>query len=698
MKIILKAITSLRGARRSGRPIPANTVPAAVLWYRAVSGRYCRIARFLVISTLAVLLSSCSHDMGAQSYPKAVKGVLDLAKWDFGVRGNVPLDGEWEFYPGWFISPGTGNREAVGIQPGYINVPSSWTRHPVGGGTMGSHGYATYRLTLRFSGMQSDLALYFHEIRTSYRAFLNGKLVAGNGTVGSSTEESVPQYLPMVREIRDMSEILELVVHVSNYHTVQGGMLQSVIIGESTSVQRTRGNNISFQVFLLGSLLIMGLFLLGMFFIQKVDKSPLYLGLFCLLIAMRPLVTGEYFLIYWFPRFSWSLMLKLEYLTLYAGLPLVMTFMLTIFPLDISKRLTRIVQAVGAAGSLLVLFTPVWIYNHSILFYEIFTLAIGTYILAIVIIASARKREGAAIFLFGTFILMITVTNEILYDMRIIDTGPFFPFGVFIFVLSQSFLLSLRFAKAYERERVLALIEQELQLAEKMQRSTLPTETPRVPGIECSTLYIPSAYVGGDFYDFHVVDEKRIGILITDISGHGVPSAMITSMIKVIFYMLRDLAGKPESLLVEMNRILAGIIENNFVTAGYLFIDLEEGKARYARGGHEPLLVQHGGNSWITEYLPAGRMLGTRSDIHCSAVEFAAGPGDRLVLYTDGVTELFNARREMFGRAAFGTALMNKRGMDQQSFIASMETELRTWAASRESFNDDVTIVVVDIL
>jgi len=147
----------------------------------------------------------------------------------------------------------------------------------------------------------------------------------------------------------------------------------------------------------------------------------------------------------------------------------------------------------------------------------------------------------------------------------------------------------LREARAQLAAQLDAL-NQELEMARQIQLSILPHSVPQLPGLEIAARYSPMTSVAGDFYDFIQLDNKHIGILIADVSGHGLPSALIASMIQVALAGQAPHAAEPAKVLAGLNRALVGKFSMNFVTAAYVYVDLEKGLLRYAGAGHPSVL------------------------------------------------------------------------------------------------------------
>jgi len=181
------------------------------------------------------------------------------------------------------------------------------------------------------------------------------------------------------------------------------------------------------------------------------------------------------------------------------------------------------------------------------------------------------------------------------------------PTGFLFLMVTIVFSTIHRGARAQHR---LVGVDSELAAARTIQQSTLPEASPKLPGFEIATIYTPASDVAGDFYDFLPVDEHRLGILIADVSGHGVPAALIASMVKVAIAAQLGHASDPAKVLTGMNEILCGKMQGQFVTAAYLFLDLETSQMRYAAAGHPPLLWWRDQSNQVESVEQNGLMLG----------------------------------------------------------------------------------------
>jgi len=246
--------------------------------------------------------------------------------------------------------------------------------------------------------------------------------------------------------------------------------------------------------------------------------------------------------------------------------------------------------------------------------------------------------------------------------------------------------------------RQLETLNSELEMARQVQSSILPREIPELSGVEIVARYLPMRSVAGDFYDFLVMDEKHLGILIADVSGHGLPSALIASMLQSALAWQSPHAFDPGQVLSGLNRSINGKFEQHFVTAAYLFVDLENGTLKYAAAAHPPLLLWQAKLGRATEIVENGLMLGPFADPSYSSVSFPIEQGDRVVLCTDGLHEAQNSSGKEFGVERVRQILESKHDLRPGRFVDALLYGLSGWSenAIGSSQSDDITLLVID--
>jgi phosphoserine phosphatase RsbU/P len=273
-------------------------------------------------------------------------------------------------------------------------------------------------------------------------------------------------------------------------------------------------------------------------------------------------------------------------------------------------------------------------------------------------------------------------------------TGMYFSFrrveavGFAIFLGCLGYVAARR---TLERDRQLNEIQQELEVARGIQLSILPAEFPRSPHFHVAVRYVPMTAIAGDFYDYVVAENGQAGLLIADVSGHGVPAALIASMVKLAAASQRATASDPAQFLLGMNAALYGNTQNQFVTAAYVYLDAQSRELRYSAAGHPPMLLLR--NGMVTEVQENGLMLAAFAFATYSSATHRLQEGDRLLLYTDGIIEACNTGGEFFGREHLGEVLRKTSGSSPAEAADLILSSVQKWSAIQD---DDLTLIVCD--
>jgi serine phosphatase RsbU (regulator of sigma subunit)/predicted ester cyclase len=242
-----------------------------------------------------------------------------------------------------------------------------------------------------------------------------------------------------------------------------------------------------------------------------------------------------------------------------------------------------------------------------------------------------------------------------------------------------------------ERER----IEQELQVARRIQHASLPKEVPQLEGWQIYPLYQPAREVGGDFYDFHLLSEGRLGVVVGDATGKGVPAALVMSttcgMLQAVSEALDSIA--PGEVLERVNETLfARIPSNMFVTCFYGVLDPESGTFTYANAGHDlPYLRRRRGE--CEEVRARGMPLGLMPGMSYEEKEMVLGAGEATLLYSDGLVEAHDPKGEMFGFPRL-RALLAEHG-EERSLGNFLLEELYSFVGEGWEQEDDITLLIL---
>jgi sigma-B regulation protein RsbU (phosphoserine phosphatase) len=306
-----------------------------------------------------------------------------------------------------------------------------------------------------------------------------------------------------------------------------------------------------------------------------------------------------------------------------------------------------------------------------------------------------RLSHESRVFIAGSLVWMLFVVHANFLGLKIL-TGQNVEFlGFLVFVGCLGYVSAYR---TFANEEQLLAINKELEIARRIQSSTLPQSVPTLRGLEIAARYVPMSAVAGDFYDFLGVDEKRIGILVADVTGHGVPAALIATMLKVAFAGQAAHADDPARVLTGLNRSLCGKFEEHFVTAAYLFVDLEKSRLRYSAAAHPPLMLASRATGKVVEIEENGLMLGMFPEAAYSTVEIRLSCGDRCLLYTDGLFEAKNAAQEEFGKSRCKEFMETQRDIPAARFVKTLLDSVAGFSGynSGRAQEDDITVLVLD--
>lgn len=394
-----------------------------------------------------LLFGTFSLFASARETPLAVQGVLDLSQWDLAEDGNIPLHGEWSFRWKEWADPG---RELFPRDTfDYISLPSYWNKSDGGKESLPGHGYATYQLKIILPEPGLKLSLNLKFILTSYTLFADGIKLHTNGKPGMSKETSSPNTRPQVVDIFPTGDTLLLTLHVSNYDLQEGGIFEDITLGEIGRIRQERESRLAFDLFIASGILVMAFYHIGIYLFIKDEKKSLYFSLFCFLMTLRGLVTGEMFLTQLFPAMPWGILLTLEYLTFYAGVPFFFLYLKNLYPDEQHVLVTRLFLIGTSFFVMVILFTSPSVFNKTLIIYQIITLFFCGYALFIMGKAVYKKKQSSRILLFGFLILFTAFLNDILHSNEIIHTGFITPVGLLAFIFSQAMLILNRNAKAY---------------------------------------------------------------------------------------------------------------------------------------------------------------------------------------------------------------------------------------------------------
>jgi len=248
-------------------------------------------------------------------------------------------------------------------------------------------------------------------------------------------------------------------------------------------------------------------------------------------------------------------------------------------------------------------------------------------------------------------------------------------------------------------DRRLISLTGEMRVATRIQKSILPREIPPLDNAAIAVRYAPMADVAGDLYDFLTFQPCCMGVLVADVTGHGVPAALVASMVKMAVSTRCTNDGGPADVIAGLNTVLCKEAPGQYVTATYLYIDTATGTGRHAASAHPLPLLWRRSTQALEKIGESGLLIGVRPNEVYDETEFNFESGDRLLLYTDGLIEAENASGESFGDAALPTLINQHSNSTSDQFADLLLREVHDWSLSGpgKGQEDDITIVVIDL-
>jgi sigma-B regulation protein RsbU (phosphoserine phosphatase) len=351
-------------------------------------------------------------------------------------------------------------------------------------------------------------------------------------------------------------------------------------------------------------------------------------------------------------------------------------------------KLTRAGQAINSL--FLLLFLCVLAFGPL----RIFDLVNGAMVIVVLLILLARsvgknanKDHDFSVARIGIFCFVgLALWDNIVGELWMPSRAEPYGFAVLLGCLGY-----IGARRTLERDSKLAEIQSELELARRIQQSILPGDFPASTNFCVAARYVPMTAVAGDLYDFIVINHRQAGLFIADVSGHGMPAALIASMVKMAAISQRNLAAHPAQLLAGINIALTGNTQGQYVTAAYVYLDADKRELRYAAAGHPPMLLLREGI--VTEIVENGLLLAASDAAEYSERALPLKNGDRLLLYTDGLVEARNLESKMFGEESLIAVLRETGGVSPADAADRLIASIKNWAKSQD---DDLTVLVCD--
>jgi PAS domain S-box-containing protein len=408
---------------------------------------FCFTIIFSFFCTLAYPSVLTTQKTEKEIKPKVHNGVINLTDFDFKKDGPVKLNGEWEFYWNQLLSPDDFKTDASRTITGFFNVPGSWNHYKKKKKLFAGHGYATYRLRIKLKKDRA-YALKILPISTAYRLWVDGESISV-GKVGKKQQEMIPQSGVKIIRFHPDNPEAQIVLQISNFYHRSGGPRRSLEVGLYEQISEQRIKSFAFDLFLIGSILMIGIYHFALFVLRRKDIAALYFGALCLAGVIRAFVTSEHVFYFLFPGFNWLISYKFVYISFYLAVSFAVLFINNLYPDEALAKTSKISAGIAIIFSLIVVFTQPQLFSHTVKAYQIITIISLLYMAYVIFRAVLNNQSGALLVAAGSIIIAVTVINDILYAKEIIISFYMAPLGLLVFILFHSLNLSIKFSNAF---------------------------------------------------------------------------------------------------------------------------------------------------------------------------------------------------------------------------------------------------------
>jgi len=522
-----------------------------------------------------LLLANCTPSSQTKPSPSIQHGRLDLTQWSFEQTPSVKVKGAWEVYWQKLLTPHTIKNHRPTT---FFDFVPFWRGKTLKGQVLSDQAHATFRTKVSIPTHQvyQPLAIKLRVSEVAYQLFIDGKLVGKIGKTGTTPATNSPIYSTNIYTFTPQSSTVEIVLQVSKYKAYVRNTMGAIVLGTPQALYKSHHRSVNGDFLLFGSLLIIALYHFSLFYFRRQTTSPIYFGLLCLIIAVRIFTLSQFNITELIPWFDFEWHEKFSHLTFYTTTLVLFIFIRSVFSEDFPRFVGKYFPYVVWPFIVLVILTKSRIFSQVLPVFQLITLVVILVGLYVIVKAVRNKRHGAKAFLLGYVAITVVGINDILYSIGTIDTGHLFPWGLFVFILSQAIALSGRFSQAFvqseqlsqelnnlnqdleyqvqSRTQSLEKIREELQLkndnitasityAQHIQDAILPRWTQVQQHLPDSFLmFHPKDLVSGDFYWFAAIGKanqasldavdqanpEKLILSAVDCTGHGVPGAFMS--------------------------------------------------------------------------------------------------------------------------------------------------------------------------
>ena len=441
----------LRGARLFRRGPASSGVRARP------RGRASLAAGLLVALALAAPLGG--QGRAETTPPRAKQGVIDLTGWDLAVHGPAHLDGEWEYHPRRLLAPADFPADAPRGDGAVYVVPRPWNRAQADNEAMGTDaGFATLRLRLKPPPDLAQPALALSNVNTAYRLWIDGRPMAGSGTVGTDAATELPVPAKQIVPFAATGRPVDIVLQVSNHHARDGGLVAPVLLGPQATLTARYDREMGLAMFFIGAFCLMGLHHAALYWLRPAEATPLYFSLYCFAWMGNYAASDSsgWALRLFFPGLTARFLDPLALVCFFITIPVGHAFFMALYPEEFSRRVQAFCNVLCAVFVAVALFASGQTLNAALPLHYLASSLLIVYCINCLRRAWRQGRDEAGFLLAGFCVLGLIGLNDMLFDLKYLPSTSLLPVGMLVMSLGQSFALSHRFSRAFAAEERLS--------------------------------------------------------------------------------------------------------------------------------------------------------------------------------------------------------------------------------------------------
>lgn len=436
--------------------------------------RYTSYLLFVIGLSLLFIAVTTFFKASPPHIPSVENGVIDLRDVENLDSTIVHLDGTWDFY--WKQFTLTDESVSSESRKTGIVVPKSWGIAAIDGTETTNIGYGTYELNIVIPDELVDktFGLYIPSVATAYKLWIDEKLLLTSGTIAKNEADMVPENYARVVYFQPSDETIKVTFEVANFSQRKGGLWESIQFGVSNEISLLRDKHVAFQLLVVGAFTIMGIYNIFIYLLRNSLFYTKYIGFLCLMLALRTLVIGETFLLNVFPGLTWELQVKLEYLPIVFGPFLLVKYIHALYKEERLLGVERLVTVISIIFALIVLVMPAIFYTKYLAVLLIIIPLTIIYFGNVLLNAYVAGQPTSLLTLLSFTIFIVPIINDTLYFLNITNNGTYSVSGLFVFILSQSFVHAIQISNTYSQVEKLSeeLLQANRSLEKKVEERT----------------------------------------------------------------------------------------------------------------------------------------------------------------------------------------------------------------------------------